>query len=141
MTLPEEVSQRVDNLSEQGNQALDRGDTAQAIAKWEEALDLLPKPVTDWEATEWLYASIGDAYFSVEKYNEAKGSLYNALNCSLPEGNPFVYLRLGQTLFKLGETDKSAEMLLRACMLEGKEIFDEVAGEQYLNLLRQRNLI
>ena len=31
----------------------------------------MPEPKDDWEAATWLYVALGDAYFFLEKYEEA----------------------------------------------------------------------
>lgn len=42
--LPDDIYNRVTELSEQGNDLLDRGDTKAAISMWRSALQLLPDP-------------------------------------------------------------------------------------------------
>lgn len=59
--LPYDIYDRVTELSEQGNNLLDRGDTKAAISAWRSALQLLPEPRRQWDAAVWLHASIGDA--------------------------------------------------------------------------------
>lgn len=54
---------------------------------------------------------------------KAKSELYNALNCPSGISNPFILLRLGESLFECGEMDKAKEYLLRAYMIEGYKIF------------------
>ncbi|MEW4284602.1 hypothetical protein Q0N35_13110 [Priestia koreensis] len=56
-------------------------------------------------------------------FSAAKEFLFNAINC--PDGieNPFIMLRLGESLYELGEVNKSKEYLLRAYILEGYSIF------------------
>jgi hypothetical protein len=50
--------------------------------------------------------------------------------------NGFVHLRLGEDLFELKQKEKALDHLLRAYMLEGKEIFDG-EDEKYFEFLRQ----
>lgn len=139
--LPDAIYDKIEILSERGNILLEnQHDWKGAVAVWQEALDLLPEPKTQWEAALWLYASIGEADRLGHDNPAAKDSLYNALNCPDGHMNPLVLLRLGQTLADMGEVDEGVEHLLRAYMLDGEEVFEE-DGAPYLALLRQRKLI
>ncbi|MBO3273617.1 hypothetical protein [Pseudomonas schmalbachii] len=137
--LPDNIYERVIDLSVQGNLFLDSGDALSAVNVWCEALALLPSPKDNWEACLWLNASLGEAYRVEGQLEEAKACLLDALNCPDGHVNPFVLLRLGQTLVDLGDENAGVDYLLRAYMLEGEEIFEEDA--QYLQLLRNRKLV
>ncbi|MDR3338481.1 MAG: hypothetical protein LBT25_00045 [Candidatus Symbiothrix sp.] len=127
--------EQITSLSEDGNELADEENYGDALAKYNEALDLIPSPKIDWEASTWLYASIGDMYYSLENYEAAVNNLYNALNC--PDGyeNPFIHLRLGESLYELNRKDKAKEYLLQAYMLDGKEIFSE-QDSKYFELIQ-----
>ncbi len=83
------------------------GDTLGAWKKFLDALQLVPEPKTDWEATTWLLASIGDMAFVRGKFDKARDALEDAVRCPNGLGNAFIHLRLGETLFELG--DRSAQ--------------------------------
>jgi len=141
MKLPGVLADKLDQLSERGNVLLDdRQDWRGAIEQWREALTLLPEPKRQWEAWTWLNASIGEAFWTGRALEDAKAALFDALNG--PDGhiNPFILLRLGQTLVDLGDTERGVEYLLRAYMLDGEDVFER-DGRPYLKLLRDRNLI
>jgi tetratricopeptide (TPR) repeat protein len=141
MMLPPDVADKLDELSELGNELLDQGNALDAVKAWTEALELLPEPKTNWEAAEWLYASIGDTYFELKDYRHAQEALLDALNCSESSPSPFVLYRLGQVFVEQGEMDRGVDMLLRTYMLDGDSIFVNDGGERYLDLLRARKLI
>lgn len=61
--------------------------------------------------------------FLNREYEKAKSNLYNARNCPDGISNPFILLRLGESLFECGELDKAREYLLRAYILEGYKLF------------------
>jgi tetratricopeptide (TPR) repeat protein len=141
MELPDKLYDRVTAFSEAGNALMDSGDFLAAIEKWQQAFTLLPEPKLEWDAATWLLASIGDAHFQLGEYEAAKQSLYDALNASGGHENPFIYLRLGQSMTQTDDS-RAVEFLLKAYMLEGESIFEaEPDGVQYLLLLRQQNLI
>jgi len=98
--LPDEIYTKIEKWSEEGNNFFEQEQFTQALGKYEAALQLVPEPKLDWEASTWLYTSIGDVHFSEEIFDKAKDSYYNALNC--PDGihNPYINLSLGQTLYE-----------------------------------------
>ncbi len=135
--LPDEIYCRVVELSELANAALDRGDPEKAIVPLCEALDLLPVPQYQWEAWTWLNATLGDAYWELSNYQQAKIVFYDAMNGPGGITNPFILLRLGQSLFELGEQAKAKSMFAHAYILEGDSLFSE-ESPKYLALLKQR---
>lgn len=142
MELPKTVSNKVDDLSSQGNDLCDESKFAQAIEKWRAAIELLPEPRVDWEAYTWLSASIGDAQYQAGQLDAARNSFYDALNGPGGQENPFIHYRLGQSLIRLKEEDRGIESLLKAYMLDGEEIFSaDDEGAKYLQKLRDRKLI
>ncbi len=142
MTPPPDIPARLDALVEEGNELSDAGDHAAAVEKWSEALDLVPEPKTDWEASTWLNASIGDGYYAQGKFEDASAALFDALNCPDASENPFIAYRLGQSQTRLGNVDKGVEYLLRAYMLDGEDTFSsDQNGEEFLAILRSRKLV
>jgi tetratricopeptide (TPR) repeat protein len=139
--LPDEIYEKITDLSEQGNTLLDAGDINGAIAAWEEALATVPSPNTEWESALWLHASLGEAHRMAGRFDIAQGHLLDALNCPDGHMNPFVLLRLGETLVDQGQPDPGTEYLLRAYMLEGDEIFEEDDDKPYFQILRDRGLV
>lgn len=127
----------IDELSEEGNQLAEANDFDAATNKYEEALTLLPLPKNEQEEAMWLYASIGDMYFYKDDYESSADYFYNALNCPDGQVNGFVHLRLGEDLFEMEQKDKALDHLLRAYMLEGKEIFNG-EDEKYFEFLSEK---
>jgi len=139
--LPDAIADRVDDLSEKGNSQLDDdGDWNGAILTWRQALELLPEPKTVWDAWVWLNASIGDAARRGGDLQTARQALLDAMKNFGGATNPFILLRLGQTLVDLQDTKNGIDHLLRAYMLEGAEVFED-DGSDYLALLRDQKLI
>jgi len=137
MELSDALYEQIETLSEQGNDLVDEDDFEGALSKFQEAMDLLPDPKNQWEASLWLYASMGDMYLFQEDFDLAKTNFYNALNCPDGQESGFVHLRLGEALYELGEEEKSLDHLLRAYISEGPEIFAE-EEEKYFNFLKSK---
>jgi tetratricopeptide (TPR) repeat protein len=123
--LNNEDAANVERLSEEGNVFVDNDNFDAALKKFTAALNILPTPKINWEASLWLYASIGDMYLFKEEYELACANYYNALNCPDGQASAFVHLRLGETLYELEQEEKALDHLLRAYILEGKAIFEE----------------
>ena len=138
--LPDDIYEKVTELSERGNMLLDGGQPQSAIREWRAALQLLPEPRTKWEAAMWLYASIGDAQRQAGEIEAALQSFQTAIACGDGYANPFVLLGVGTCLYDLGRRDESTDSLLRTYMLEGREIFEDI-DPVYLNHLRSNKLV
>ncbi|MEI2415177.1 hypothetical protein V8Z80_03250 [Orrella sp. JC864] len=140
--LPDDIYAQIEALSEAGNDASDLGEHADAIVHWRRALALLPEPRREWEAYEWLQASIGDAHYQMGDYAQAKDCLFEALNTLAAQENAFAHYMLGKAMWHLGE-EPAFDRLMRAYMLEGAEIFetDPPEGPQMLAALRERGLL
>lgn len=141
--LPDDIYEQIEALSEEGNDLSDDEDPAGAEAVWRQAIDLLPEPRVDWEAYTWLSASIGEACYQQGNYEDAKDSLFDALNGPGGPDNPFVHYMLGKSLLKLDEQERGVDELMRAYMLDGVDIFDsdEAEGAEILQVLQERGLV
>ena len=122
-TLDDSIHAEVESLARQGDALLDKGDAKDAIRLYGRALELLPRPVTDWEAATWLFAAIGDAYWSIEDYERAYEAMQNALRSPGGIGNPFIHLRMGQLEYEFGNMKRAVDELMRAFMGADREIF------------------
>ena len=121
--LPKHIYDRISELCEKANNALESSLPQHAEAPLLEALQLLPNQQNRWEAYTWICASLGETYFLGTRYEEAKKAFFDAMNGPDGNTNPFILLRLGQTLFELGDMRSAQEYLARAHMLEGDELF------------------
>lgn len=134
LELPEDIREALDEICEQGNEAMDEQNPEEALLFFRQAVSLLPEPPDKWEAYGWLCAAQGDAYYALGGFEPALERFGKAYDLSAPEGaTPFVLLRLGQCHRRLGNDKKAAEYLLRAYQLEGEEIFaDDPADLAFL---------
>ena len=133
--LPEEIHRQIARLCERGDQLASDGVFDEALKLYEAALEMLPQPKGDWEAALWIYAAIGDSHFLSGDFASAKTTFTEAISKIGGQGNPFLHLRLGQSLLELDEQDAAEEELTRAYELEGVELFEE-DDVKYLDFLR-----
>ena len=125
-TLSEDIQNALEELCDQGNEAMDEGEFQEAVSFFTQALEILPEPADEWEPYGWLQAALGDAYYGMRDYAAALDFFHKAYAFAGPEEvNAFVLLRLGQTNRRLDDAKNAVEYLLRAYMLEGEDIFEE----------------
>lgn len=137
MELDDTIHDQVTILSEEGDSYIENDSYADAIKKYKSALNLLPAPKNQWEAATWLYVAIGDAFFFANDYQAAYDAFMDALNCPDATDNPFIHLRIGQALYHLGNEADAVASLLKAYILDGKEVF-EAEDNMYLELLKSK---
>lgn len=133
--LPDDVYEGVKQLCATGDAAAKKENYHEAVSWYRRALELLPPPVTRWDAATWIYAALGDAYFMSGDLSVALEAFDMAMESPQSLGNPFLHLRRGQVLFDLKRTEEAANELTRAYMLEDEEIFDD-EDPKYLKFLR-----
>lgn len=136
--LSDEVTDRIEKLSEKGNTYFDNEDYVRAIETWQHALLLIPQPQHTYAESQWLETSIGDAYFLLGEQQNALACFQRAVSNIEENGyeNPFIMLRLGQTLLENNRPLEAKEYLLRAYLFEGAEIFEN-DDDKYLEFLAQ----
>ncbi|OOM11704.1 tetratricopeptide repeat protein [Clostridium saccharobutylicum] len=117
-----------------GDELVEESRYNEAIESYLEALELIPSPKDRWEASTWVNTALGDTYFQINKYNKAREYLYDAMNCPNGIANPFILLRLGECLYKIGNIDEAKEYLIRTYMLEGMDIFEN-EDKEYFKLI------
>lgn len=137
MELDDDIYDKITLLSKEGNKLINADKFDDAIDKFNKALNLVPEPKTDWEASTWLYTAIGDAYFLKGEYPKSLDNFYDAYNCPDAVDNPFINLRLGQNLFELNQMEKAEDFLMRAYMLDGTKVF-KGDGKKYLAHMRKK---
>jgi tetratricopeptide (TPR) repeat protein len=137
MIIPHKIHRRIKKLSKSGDHLVERGKYKQGIEKYIAALELVPQPMEEWEASTWLLTAIGDAHFLSGNYSLAIKALTDAMCCPNALGNPFIHLRLGQSYLEVGDQFQAADELIRAYMGDGKDIFEN-QDPKYFNFLKSR---
>lgn len=138
--LDDELHTELQKLSELGDSKVEVEDYSNAIKAYEKALDLIPEPKNEWEATTWVLVAIGDAHFLENSFQEGLENFQKAMTCPGAIGNPFIHMRLGQCQFELGNLDRAADELTRAYAIEGEDIFSD-DDPKYLEFLKTRIVI
>ena len=141
--LTPEVKEQLDEFAEKGNQLEREGVYEEAVQVWKEGLSLIPEPQQCYGETIWFLAAIGDVYFQQNMYAQAH-ECFDKARGNLSGGgyaNPFIMLRLGECCLEIGDEKNALEYLIRAYMMEGKDIFepDETGaddGTKYFDFLR-----
>jgi tetratricopeptide (TPR) repeat protein len=131
------VHDAIQHFCTDGDALASAGRYEEAIAEYNRAWEIVPEPKTQWNASTWILAAIGDAAFLANYNTSAKEALEYAMVCPDAVGNPFLHLRLGQVLFDMGEHDRAADELMRAYMGAGAELF-ATEDQRYLSFLRTR---
>lgn len=134
--LPKEIAQIIDALCVEGDRCAEAENYETAIAKYEEAWNLLPPPHNQWPAATWILMSIADSYFALDQLETAIEFLLDAIEFPDGEDNPFLYLRLGQCLYDTNQLDDAAKALEEALRLGGEQMFE---GEEPRYLLFLKN--
>ncbi len=122
-------------LCERGDDDVEAGRYDEAVARYREALALVPKPVHAWAVSTFLNASIAEAHYLAGDYARAREAIDEAFRCEGAIGNAFLHLRLGQVEHFLGNRGRALDELIRAYTRAGEEVF---AGEdpKYLALVK-----
>ncbi len=122
--LPEDIHESIKRICAEGDSFAEAARFPDALARYEQALSLLPIPVHVWEAATWIYAAIGDAHFLVGDFERACQALTAVMLCPNALDNPFLWLRRGEVYFELGDMKQAQDALASAFMLGGREIFE-----------------
>lgn len=122
--MDEKTYAEIEKLSQEGDLFAENSDYKKALKKYWKAYDLIPNPKSEWDATLWLLAAIGDANFLSKDFEAGLKYFTSAMNLPDAVGNPFLHLRLGQCHYELGNLKKAADELTRAYGVEGKDIFE-----------------
>ena len=136
-SLDQSVYEQIKDLCAKGDALAAEREFKKAHGFYAAALNLIPEPIENWEATTWIIAAIGDLYFLDGKTERALGAFKDAVRCPGGLGNPFIHLRLGECCFELGQHDRAADELTRAYMGAGRDIFAN-EDPKYLQFLGTR---
>ena len=131
--MPEDVQDQVEVLSEQAEEAMEQGRYEEELDLFNEALSALPEPREIYEAYVWLKASMGDACFHSDRFEDGLDHFYEAYTTAGPENvNPFIVYRLGQIYRQLQDEDNAVDFFIKAYLTEGESAFEDEDDLVYL---------
>ena len=96
--------------------------TVNAFDSYAEAFGQLPEPNNSWHASGWILSRMGECYFRLGSFKQAKELYADLMWRPGTIGNPWIHLRHGQINFELGNLDAAAEELTRALIGGGEEV-------------------
>ena len=128
---------KICELCQRGDELADLRRFEEAFSAYRSALEIVPEPAEDWEATTWILAAIGDLYFTAGNTEKSLGAFEDAVRCPTGLGNPFIHLRIGQCHFDLGHDEVAADEVVRAYMGGGRDIFED-EDPKYLQVIEKR---
>ena len=133
--LNDQIVARITELCELGDDDVENQRFDAGIARYEEALGLVPRPLYSWAVTTWILTAMAEAYHLMKDHARVKETLMETFRCEGAIGNPFLHLRLGQAEIALGQKGRGVEELIRAHERGGDEVFD---GEEprYLAMVK-----
>jgi tetratricopeptide (TPR) repeat protein len=117
--------QRILTISASADTHVEQKDYPAAVRLYLEALDLLPKPIEQWDAATWLSGCAADTLFLSREYAAAQEELRRTMRLPGAIENPFLRLRRGQVWYEMGSLERAKPELLTAYMLAGEDIFKE----------------
>jgi hypothetical protein len=107
-----------------GEDFADAEEDADALGRFRAAWDALPEPREEQEPAGRLMAAIADPHFHLGRWEECRRAAQQAFRCGEDVANPFLRLRLGQSLYELGDEQEAANWLVPVHLQEGREPFE-----------------
>jgi len=135
--LDDDVHDQLTKLCADGDDFARAGEFREAIARYNQAWELISEPKYEWRASTWILAAIADASYLGGYGASARQALDDVMHCPDAIGNPFLHLRRGQVLYDDDQLDAAADELMRAYMGAGLEIFGS-EDPKYLQFLGTR---
>jgi hypothetical protein len=136
--LPPGIASRIQPLCKEGDR-LAEAQPELAIARYREALEILPEPKQQWLAATWILTAIGDTAYGAGDLALAQASFQGIDTFKGWHANPFIRLRRGQVAFDTGDMESAANELACAFMAGGYGIL-ETADEKYARFVLSRLL-
>jgi tetratricopeptide (TPR) repeat protein len=95
-------------LLELDEDAFEEGEFTLALDHFRRAWETLPAPREEAPLAVQILVAIGDAHFQLAQWEQCHEAMQHALRCGLPVDHPFGPLRLGQSLYELGNEEEAS---------------------------------
>jgi len=132
-----DVLEEAQRLFAVGDDLADEGKDAEALGLFQAAWSALPEPREELEPTIRILGAIADCHFLLGRWEDCRQSVQHAFRCGADMDNPFLRLRLGQSLYELGDEQEAANWLVPAFLSEGRDLFEQ-DDLKYLEFVRSR---
>ncbi|MGH7172977.1 MAG: tetratricopeptide repeat protein [Gemmataceae bacterium] len=130
-------SDKVDELFVVGEEFADAEQYTDALSSFQDTWDALPEPKDDQELAVQILAAVADCHFFLGAWDKCAESVQHAFRCGAELDNPFFRLRLGQSLYELGDEREAANWLVPVYLMEGRRPF-ESDDPKYLEFFRDK---
>lgn len=130
-------SNTVHKLIASGEEFVGAEQYTDALSALQAAWDALPEPKRDQGLAMQILAAITDCYFYLGEWEDCCETVQHAFHFGADLDNPFFRLRLGQSLYELGDEQEAANWLVPVYLMEGRTLF-EVDGLKYLEFFREK---
>src|SRR5262249_55800820 len=128
-------SKKLEQLLAEAEDAIDASKYEVALAAFESAWALLPEPKGEDDSAVHILGAIADCHFFRGDWTKCCDAVQHAFRCGAELDNPFLRLRIGQSLYELGDTKEAANWLVPVYLMEGREPF-ESEDPKYLEFFR-----
>jgi tetratricopeptide (TPR) repeat protein len=130
-------SDKVHELFVRGEEFAGAGQYTDALSRFQAAWDTLPEPKDDQELAVQILAAIADCHFYLGAWDKCCEAVQHAFRCGADLDNPFFRLRLGQSMYELGNEREAANWLVPVYLMEGRRPFME-DNLKYLEFFRDK---
>lgn len=124
-----------ERLFADGEALADAGQDGEALARFQAAWSALPEPREEQELAIHIQGAIADCHFHLGNWEGCRQAVQMAFRCGAGLDNPFLRLRLGQSLYELGDEREAANWLAPAYLSEGRSLFED-DDPKYLEFIR-----
>jgi tetratricopeptide (TPR) repeat protein len=134
---PDNPAGDADALFASGEEFVDAEQYADAVGRFQAAWEALPDPKEEQDQAVQILAAVADCHFYLGQWEACHNAMQHALRCGAELDNSFVRLRLGQSLYELGDEQEAANWLVPVYLMEGRAPFAE-DDPKYLEFFRSR---
>jgi tetratricopeptide (TPR) repeat protein len=120
-----------------GDDLASAGKHAEALGRFQAAWSALPEPREQQDPAIRVLGAIADCHFLLGQWEECRRAVQHASRCVADLDNPFLRLRLGQSLYELGDEREAANWLVPAYLSEGRALFEH-DDPKYLEFFRSQ---
>ncbi len=126
-----------ERLFAEGEELGDADQDTEALVSFQAAWAALPEPKEDQEPAIQILAAIADYCFFLGDWDGCRDAVQRAFRCGAEMDNPFFRLRLGQSLYELGDKEEATNWLVPLYLEEGLRPFRN-EDPKYLDYFRGR---